>query len=284
MATKVTPEKHKNCWITEMSALRSSSLCYTCSGRSNVFFNGTKALITYDSCTQMLGKCSDSIDEIVELILTAQEILEILFELEKYKIQNILNELNIQNSDGVLKTCLEKIKQKDIKKLLNTYSGSSTPQNQKINDASMLCQDFLKLSGKHFLPSIMTLIKVVLIPLFGISDKKFAVNSYLLKNNYISSQNKSEDLIKIENSRVRHEQSFKKYQAQVDQEILQIEARRRSNWKSRQLNLVSIEDPFANPQVQVVNPEVQILKVGSSDRSVAEIGKGQDLKVADFSK
>jgi hypothetical protein len=148
----------------------------------------------------------------------------------------------------------------------------------------MLCQDFLKLSGKHFVPSITTLIKAVSIPLFGIIDKKFAVNSYLLKNNYISSQNKSEDLIKIENSRVQHEQSFKKYQAQVDQKILQIEARRRSNWKSRQLNLVSIEDPFANPQVQVVNPEVQILKVGSSDRSVAEIGKGQDLTVADFSR
>ena len=256
-----------------MSALRSSSLCYTCSGRSNVFFNGTMALITYASCTRMLDSCAGSIGEIVELILTAEEILEILSTLEQLSNQNILNELNIQNSDGVLKTCLEEIKKKDIKSLLNTYSGSSTSQKQKMNDASMLCQDFLKLSGKHFVPTITTLIRAVLIPLFGISDKKFAVNSYLLNNSFIPSHNKSEDLKKIENSRREHEQSFKKYQDQVAHQIHEIEAGHTSNWKARQLNLGSIENPFAKP-------EVQILKVVLSDTSVVRVG--QDLNLENF--
>ena len=96
---------------------------------------------------------------------------------------------------------------------------------------------------------------------------------------------KDNDLKKIENFRVEHKQSFKIYQDQVAQRISKIEARHRSNWRdstpSRQLNLKSIEDPFAKPEVQVANPENQFfLKNSLSNRSVVEIG--QDLTLADF--
>ena len=182
-ATKDTSANHNKCWITEMSALRSSSLCYTCSGRSNVFFNGNKALVTYASCTRMLDSCSDSIGEIVELILTTEETLKILSTLEENSADSTLKQLNIKKKEGLLKNCLKKIREKDIKNLLDIYHESLPSSQQEKKVASMLCQDFLKLKGKLFVPTITTLIKVILSPLFEISYIKFAVNSFLLEKN-----------------------------------------------------------------------------------------------------
>ena len=59
---------HQKCWIEELGKMRSSSLCSTCSARSNQYFMENKALISFETCSKMLDTCYPSISQIIKEI------------------------------------------------------------------------------------------------------------------------------------------------------------------------------------------------------------------------
>ena len=64
------PEVKNNitrCW-SKMSELRSNSLCSICSGRHKLFFVNQKALISEETCTDILEICLSSFNHILDFI------------------------------------------------------------------------------------------------------------------------------------------------------------------------------------------------------------------------
>jgi hypothetical protein len=66
MSNDFNSTTHK-CW-TEMKETRDASLCYTCSPRSRIFFNGNMALAVANKCVRLMDKCFRSFKYILDLI------------------------------------------------------------------------------------------------------------------------------------------------------------------------------------------------------------------------
>ena len=66
MSNDFNSTTHK-CW-TEMKKTRDASLCYTCSPRSSIFFNGNMALAVANKCVRLMDKCFRSFKYILDLI------------------------------------------------------------------------------------------------------------------------------------------------------------------------------------------------------------------------
>jgi hypothetical protein len=64
---------HKDACVQKLSELRAASLCNTCSGRSQVFFNGTKARIQMDTCRAVINECHEYWTSVINVINTAHK-------------------------------------------------------------------------------------------------------------------------------------------------------------------------------------------------------------------
>ena len=61
------------CW-GEMAKTRSASVCTTCSGRSQVFFNNQKALVTQEVCSRVVDKCKPHLELLSVMSVLAQTV------------------------------------------------------------------------------------------------------------------------------------------------------------------------------------------------------------------
>ena len=66
-----------------MGKLRTSSLCSTCSSRSDIFFYQDKALVAFETCAEMLAYCFPSIDRIVKTLDITYTFYTMIVEFQK---------------------------------------------------------------------------------------------------------------------------------------------------------------------------------------------------------
>lgn len=153
----IGPNDHHRCWVEEMGRLRSASLCSTCSGRSESFFSEAKALISSQTCKEMLDKCYPSIKEIANIIVVVNSIYEILQHLHEKQIQGI----KFATTPTSVQTLFAALDKEQVSKKLNSYSKNPEESVERQNAAVSLCEDFISLQKTPFVISIMNLMNKV---------------------------------------------------------------------------------------------------------------------------
>ena len=67
------------CW-DYLSKIRSLSLCSVCSGRREVFFRYSKALISFSTCSDIMKKCGDHFGLLVKFVKRSSQLAETLYD------------------------------------------------------------------------------------------------------------------------------------------------------------------------------------------------------------
>ena len=143
-----------SCW-SQMSELRTNSLCSICSGRHKLFFSGSKALISDETCTGILNTCADSFEHFIDFITGMKNFATSL------KKQLNHNE-EIRNSTSHMISVTVAIERQHINALIHNYLLSNTT---KI--ARKLCATLINLSADGFTTRFLQLLKAYKLELFG---------------------------------------------------------------------------------------------------------------------
>lgn len=136
----------EKCW-NKMIKVRSSSLCFTCSGRSESFFDGEKALISQESCNSILNECSEHFNSIFTFFVSAERSLNLLINVVR---DNRL--LPLENFDPVIKMVekltqtVQEIVQNKVQQSIRSYIGSSS--NLASAESQDLCSKLVRLSNE----------------------------------------------------------------------------------------------------------------------------------------
>ena len=141
--------ENNKCWSL-ISRARSSSLCSTCSGRSEVYFLDNKALISEAFCHRLMGECKSSFENLVQFVKAISFMNSIYKELSPVGIQI--------NSDAKVRMSLAQeywrvISEDGIPNLFKTYSPSSAPEV-----TVSLCNKFIQLRKQTFIEDVLSLI------------------------------------------------------------------------------------------------------------------------------
>ena len=139
--TKMNPK----CWVETLLPFRSSSLCLTCSGRSEIFFHEIKrAKVSEQTCKALLKNCYRPLTEIVL-------VSDLIDELTSISVTHVKEHWDHVSELKALRSEIEATKETfssiGIKKLLSKYSSPKTRSDDVIKQ---LCQSFLRLSRSPF--------------------------------------------------------------------------------------------------------------------------------------
>lgn len=145
-----------SCW-SQMSELRTNSLCSICSGRHKLFFSGTKALISDETCTGILNTCADSFEHFIDFITGMKNFATTL------KKQLKLHPA-IQNSTSHMISVTAAIEKQNINTLIDKYLLSNSTQNAI---SRKLCATLINLSSGGFTTRFLQLLKTYKLELFG---------------------------------------------------------------------------------------------------------------------
>jgi hypothetical protein len=147
------------CWYLKLKETRSSSLCYTCSGRSSDFFKDDKAVITSSSCADVLSACAPSLEMILELVEGAPRMWKSLqdylrYQAAQYKVSVHTNSKIVQTVNDLF----EKFNAQEMNLLLEKYKNTlneTDSEEKNANDAE-LCSRFLDLNDSPFLVKFLS--------------------------------------------------------------------------------------------------------------------------------
>ena len=144
---KTIATESEKCW-TAMSRIRSSSLCWTCSGRSEEFFYNGKAIISNELCQNIIGVCEENFLNTIKLINVGDRAIKALSQLSFGKdIPNI--EKFIDKVNYLIKITRET----KITELLIEYKSVDNRGKieQKGKVATEVCDRMIKLHGDELL-------------------------------------------------------------------------------------------------------------------------------------
>jgi hypothetical protein len=182
---KVDPMVHRQCWIDEMSKLRSASLCSTCSARGRMFFHGGRALVSLNSCTRMLENCYDSINEIVKSMRTAHAFYKVM--------ENFSNEdkfdFAFHNETEEIKDDLRVLGRSKISSDLRHYSNSTKGTKRRIKFTKVLCKDFMMLNKRPFIMQVLFIMTRLTRALVNMNRVSNSVNTQIKMMQYADKKN-----------------------------------------------------------------------------------------------
>lgn len=141
------------CWGT-MAKLRGSSLCSTCAGNSETYFNHDKGLVDINTCSTVLESCNQSFDIIFKFFVGIEPILELLEKMgqegkETSHHHSVLHKLVVKIREEV-----KKITENDIHQGIMQYGNSPGPAKDKLG--ANLCGKLLILAHKTFIEILAT--------------------------------------------------------------------------------------------------------------------------------
>ena len=127
-----------------MTAIRTSSLCYTCSGRSATFFNQGRALMSMQDCQKTISVCGTTWKAMVDLVDGITRVNEIYKLIKKY-LPKSKRKAPDMDSAVTLENWLQTT---DIRSFLKecTAPGSKCPPKS----ASNICEDLISLERSTF--------------------------------------------------------------------------------------------------------------------------------------
>jgi len=216
-------ESNAACW-NEMIRVRASSLCTTCSGRGHLFFSNNKGLVSKESCSEILTKCSAPLLTLLKLVKGIHAIHPLLEHLEDYGIKTTIR----RKVD--LKKCeiySEAINSTNINSLVESFLVKGD-RNEEVD--STLCSTFLHLNSKTFIEFIESLFRK---PIDSEEVKVDKQMEFLLKVPAKSSSTPSRRLKQIRLTRMSIDLPQLHHQPTIDQ--IYPQARKLSSYKENAL-------------------------------------------------
>ena len=137
------------CWA-QLNKFRSSSLCQTCSGRSQEFFIDDRGLLTDDLCTQSLKLCLRPLQLTFKLIRFVKWIFEMNEEMLSHAIQ-----LNVHSFADKLKFELAYNEIMKDSKLRQTVEQMTLAKIQKGSASREICNEYFSLAKVPYVQKFM---------------------------------------------------------------------------------------------------------------------------------
>ena len=129
-------EASQECWNFQ-SKVRDLTLCFTCSGRSNHFFNNRKALISQATCNTFVSKCASPLSNLVRFVKALEVLPWLGNQLKKLDVYlNVDAKLNTQEVNKYF----EIFRNENIEQLIDAAESSSSPHLH-----ATMCSKFFRL-------------------------------------------------------------------------------------------------------------------------------------------
>ena len=176
-------KQYRSCWST-MEQVRSSSVCFTCSGRSSVFFKGSKILINTQTCHDILSKCQATFSTLVDFFTG----LEVMTQRIKHELKNEDDIIDLIYFIEKIDKVTEDIKRNRIQALIKQYISSNI--NDKIsraNVASELCSMLVTISNEPFILQTRDVLDDYDFELLDKVSRDLQGNKAWIKHNFMNS-------------------------------------------------------------------------------------------------
>ena len=139
------------CWRMQALA-RNLALCYTCSGRSNIFFKHNKALISQETCDAFVRDCGYPLSDLIKFIRSFEKLPQIAFRLHKMGVKlNYKQKLAFR----YLKAYFGIFRRQKIGDIIQTARNLHRPKAQ-----ASLCSKFLRLKDFTIISQMRRMFKV----------------------------------------------------------------------------------------------------------------------------
>ena len=129
-----------------MMHARNASLCFTCSGRSQIFFNKGFAKVDLGQCSKIMSDCHVSLSMTMDFIRQYKDLAEFNKNTKDFGIMISDWKFNPQRSQDFYKF----IEENGVLKILKGYKPSSSPRAHTI----ALCDKFIKLRETTFIENV----------------------------------------------------------------------------------------------------------------------------------
>ena len=140
---------NSQCW-SEVLKARTSSLCFTCSGRSHLFFHANKAIVSENFCRQYMASCHYPLSVLVKFVKAMRSMKAIYEELEPLGLQlSISSKINYHLAARYWDLFASDM----VPQMLDNYNPTTNPSN-----TIHLCDKFIKLRHTPFIVDIVQLI------------------------------------------------------------------------------------------------------------------------------
>lgn len=136
--------KSDNCW-KKMIEKRYNSMCSACSGRSKVFFNSTRGLLSGQQCTEALNHCLPYLKEWIRFVQMLSWLMEISPQLEKHYVY-------VKVHDRVEKAVMDKYLQEIVMNdLASKVSHEGEHAAHSADVEVQICDKFFNLADRPFI-------------------------------------------------------------------------------------------------------------------------------------
>ena len=146
------------CWA-KMTVVRSSSLCSTCSARSDRHFERDRALVSEELCGEVLGACASPMGALLKFVRMID-----LFVLQNFGVFKEVNELKnhpVLTNLQILENVVNQEKSSQISLAVDSFRQAKESNSPDLSSHSAtLCGKLLKLSHRSFLESTFSFFNV----------------------------------------------------------------------------------------------------------------------------
>src|SRR3990167_4740459 len=140
----VSPSDQQEC-CNRINSLRTNSLCYTCSGRSEYFFNEGRALMSMQDCRKTISVCGSTWRAMVNLVDATATISRFY---EQFKAQLSINSQDAPDKQFIVE--LEEWLQKtEVRPFLDRCSKSA--ESCPVADSKAICENLISLERSSFI-------------------------------------------------------------------------------------------------------------------------------------
>ena len=155
---KAHQQAGQKCWAT-VSNIRALSLCSTCAGDSEKYFNAHAALIRSNTCSDIMSSCEHHFLTLIRFVLRSTE-----FFSEVYQVGVQEKQIQVeQNRDIVeeIRTNFEALKKLHLLKLLNTYIQSAPKSAEKSAALINICEVTTDLGQAAFIVKVLPILQKI---------------------------------------------------------------------------------------------------------------------------
>ena len=213
-----------SCW-SQMSELRTNSLCSICSGRHKLFFSGSKALISDETCTGILNTCADSFEHFIDFITGMKNFATTLKN-------GLKKSLNIKVSTSHIIKVTEDIENQHINSMIHQYLLSNKQPSQI---AWNLCASLINLASQGFITRFHHLLTTYRLELFHRINQNLNFHVRVIVAT-IDKENKEKKRIADAKEQERLRIEAQKIQNEANLNILEVQKNIPENFRNSQLS------------------------------------------------
>ena len=169
--------------------IRNYVLCYTCSGRSELFFEAGKARISLEDCKGVIDECSFLWNRAIQLIDTLDLAQVIVTKLRK-KFPTIVGFLNF-GSAANLRYWIDSMNLRSTTKLCSNSSALTCDSTS----AKVVCESMVSLHQKSFVENALQAVKSEVALLPSLSQVTQSINTQVVETIRISQQTSTKTTI-----------------------------------------------------------------------------------------